>query len=44
MQYFKNAGMKDPIKELSFFISHGLKYLGINYLYQTKMEALVSIL
>ena len=33
MHYFKNSGMKDPFKELSFFISHELKYLGTNYLY-----------
>ena len=30
MNYFKNFGMKDPFKELSFFISPGLKYLGMN--------------
>ena len=27
MHHFKNSGMKEPIKELSFFISHALKYL-----------------
>ena len=31
MNYYKNSGMKDPFKELSFFISPGLKYLGMNY-------------
>ena len=27
MNYYKNPGMKDPFKELSFFISPGLKYM-----------------
>ena len=27
MNYYKNSGMKDPFKELSFFISPGLKYM-----------------
>ena len=48
MHYFQNSGMKDSIEELSFFHLHGLKYLGINYLYLHKNakpnEALISIL
>ena len=30
MNYYKNSNMNDPFKELSFFISPGLKYLGMN--------------
>ena len=45
---FKNSVKKDPIKELSFYMSPGLEYLGNNhfYLYENtkgKIKALVSI-
>ena len=30
MNYYNNSGMKDPFEELSFFISPGIKYLGMN--------------
>ena len=30
MNNSKNSGMKDPLKELPFLISHGLDYLCIN--------------
>ena len=30
MNHYKNFGMNDPFKELYFFISSGLKYLGMN--------------
>lgn len=33
MNHYKNLSMKDHIKDLSFFISPGLDYLGINYLF-----------
>ena len=29
MNYYKTSGIKDPFKNLSFFISPGLKYLGM---------------
>ena len=29
MNYYKNFGMKDPLKELSFLISPGLKYMNM---------------
>ena len=45
MNYYKNSGMKDPFRELSFFISPGLKYLGMNsWKRESKMNALFSIL
>ena len=30
INYYKNSGKKDPFKDLSFLISSGLKYLGMN--------------
>ena len=45
MNYYKNSGIKDPFKELSFFISSALKYLGMNlWKYESKTKALFSIL
>ena len=38
MHYFKNSGMKDATKELSFFISHGLKYISTNNFYLHEMQ------
>ena len=44
MNDYKISGMKDPFKELSFFISPGLKYLGIHlWKCKSKMKALFSI-
>ena len=43
----KNSGLKDPFKELSFFISPGLKYLSIDinlWKCKIKMNALFAIL
>ena len=31
MNHYKNSCMEDPFKELSFLISPGLNYLGINF-------------
>ena len=44
MHYFKISGMKDATKLLSFFISHGLKYISTNNFYlhenaKAKMKA-----
>ena len=44
MNYYKNVGMKDPLKELSFFISPGLKYLGMNlWICESKTKLLFSL-
>ena len=44
MNYRKNSGMKDPFKELSFLISPGLNYLGMNLRKcKDKTKALFSI-
>ena len=40
MHHFKNSGMKEPIKELSFFISHELKYVGIFMKIQKQNESI----
>ena len=41
MNYYRNSGMKDPFKELSFFISPGLKYL---WKCESKTKVLFSML
>ena len=44
MNYYKNPGMKDPFKELSLFISPGLKYLGMNlWKCESKTKVLFSL-
>ena len=45
MNYYKNVGMIDPFKELSFFISPGLKYLDMKFMNMRKQnEGIIFII